>query len=158
MPMTFSDMYFAKTTPPDTAMPVANPWAATAPPATLIGFCWNDGHQNQSCHWAHVWYKFGRLSQPLSSLHPWPRRPFPIAPFHMPPCWTVLVGLIHVMQHFVLVLIAFHVKKQNANIFSRITKKGYLWSYCYLLGFFVFWPIRFILQIYFIFAKKLDER
>ena len=39
IPMTFSDRYFAKTAPPETAIPVATAWAAIAPAATLAGFC-----------------------------------------------------------------------------------------------------------------------
>ena len=39
IPMTFSDKYFAKTAPPETAIAVATAWAAIAPAATLTGFC-----------------------------------------------------------------------------------------------------------------------
>lgn len=39
MPITFSEMYLAKTDPPPTAIPVATPCAAIAPPATDTGFC-----------------------------------------------------------------------------------------------------------------------
>jgi hypothetical protein len=38
MPITLSDRYLATTAPPETAIPVATACAATAPPATLIGF------------------------------------------------------------------------------------------------------------------------
>ena len=71
-------------------------------------------------------------SRELSSLHPWPQRPFPIAPFHMPPRWTVLVGLIHVMQHFVLVLIE---KTKSKYMFRGYTKKV-IFGVTVIFGFF----------------------